>query len=389
MQPQVVDRFDRFHPEHVQDPYPLYERVRGRPPFLDPELGMWIVSGYDDVRVVLSDHDRFSSDFNLRSPQVPAPEVAAVLATGHPEVHILVNQDPPAHTGMRALISGAFSPRRVRLLTPAVQRLADELIGSFADRGHADLIGELAWPLPLQVVCELLGLPVADATRIRAWVDALAVLTSYGAPVADQVAAAHESVAFENYLAEFVASRRAEPRDDLTSELVSSTDPAVTDAQMISLLVSLVFAGHETTANLIGNTLVRLLSQDRPAEADVEAEVEATLRDDPPVQGMFRRSRAQVELGGATIPAGAMIFALIGSANRECPAGPPHLAFGRGVHYCVGAQIAKVEARIAIDALLTRLPGLRLAAGFTPPYLANLMHRGPRRLDAQWDRPAD
>jgi cytochrome P450 len=361
----------------------LANRARG--PFLDPALEMWIVSRYEDVRVVLSDH-RFSSDFTLHSLRWPPPEVAQVLASGHPQVHVVVNQEVQPHTGVQALVSGTFTPRRVRVITPTVQRLADELIDRFAPAGHADLIGELARPLPLRVGCDLLGLPATDEARIRAWVDALAALTSYRTPPHEQVTAAHRSVEFERYLAEFVARRRAEPQDDLTSELVASTDPALSNAQTISLLVSLVFAGHETASNLIGNTLLRLLSRELPAGVDVEAVVERTLREEPPA-GLFRRTRTRVELGGATIPAGAMVFALIGSGSQDQRPPPPHLAFGRCVHYCVGAQIARMEARVAIDALLARLPGLRPAPGFARPYLANLMHRGPRRLDVRWDRP--
>src|SRR3954452_1817158 len=149
--------FDRFAAANVDDPYPLYEQVRNCEPFLDPTLDMWIVARYDDVRSVLADYERFSSDFDIRRPQWPAPEVAEVLATGHPEVHVLLNQDPPDHTAVRALVTTAFSPRRVRELVPTVERIADELIDLFADTCHGDLIGGLAWPLPLQVTCELLG----------------------------------------------------------------------------------------------------------------------------------------------------------------------------------------------------------------------------------------
>jgi cytochrome P450 len=389
--------FDRFTPAAVADPYPLYDHVRDSGPFLDTALGMWIVGRYDDVRVVLSDHERFSSDFNIRSPQWPSPEVAAVLATGFPEVHVLLNQDPPDHTAVRALVSGTFSPRRVRELTPTVQRLATGLIDRFAAAGRADLIGELAWPLPLDVICELLGLPVADALQIRSWIDALTGLTSYGTTPDRQIELAHESVAFEHYLAGFIAARRSHPRDDLTSELLAST---LSDLEMISLLVNLIFAGHETTSNLIGNTLLALLTAGpivaRPSDDQIDAAVDETMRRDPPVQGMFRLARTDVELDGVTIPAGSMIFALMGAANRDPKAyadpdafdpgrsGPPHLGFGRGVHYCVGAQLARMEARVVLRTLLARLPGLRLAPGFTPPYLPNLMHRGPRRLDVTW-----
>jgi cytochrome P450 len=402
---QATDAFDRFSPANVQDPYELYARTRARPPFLDATLGMWIVARYGDVRTVLADHERFSSDFDIRSPQWPSPEVEQVLASGHPEVRVLLNEDPPAHTAVRTLVAGTFNPRRVRELTPSVRQLAGDLIDRFADAGHADLVGELAWPLPLQVICRLLGLPLADAEKIRSWIEALAELTSYSSGPAEQLAAAHESVAFEHYLAEFIADRRARPGDDLTSALVTATDPALTDTQLISLLITLIFGGHETTANLIGNTLLSLLSPagaDRSepvdlAAVDIDAAVEETLRRDPSVQGMFRSTRTDVELGGVTIPAGSTVFALIAAANRDPDTfhdpgtfdvdrtgEQPHLAFGRGVHFCLGAPLARMEAREVITAVISRLPGLRLAPEFVPPYLPNLMHRGPRRLDVRW-----
>ena len=402
MTEQSTLAFDRFSPGAVADPYLLYDRVRTRGPFPDEALGMWIVGRYEDVKTVLGDHERFSSDFNIRSPQWPPPEVAEVLATGYPEVHVLLNQDPPDHTTRRAIINSAFSPRRVRQLTPIVQRLADELVDGVAGGGRADLVGELAWPLPLNITCVLLGLPVADALRIRAWIDVMTELTSYGTTPERLVEVARESVEFERYLAAFAAERRADPRDDLSSELIAG---GLSDLEMISLLVNMIFAGHETTSNLIGNTLLALL---RPGpvgtqltDEQIDAAIEETMRQDPPVQGMFRRARADVELGGATIPAGSMIFALMGAANRDPDAygdpddfrpgrsGPPHLGFGRGVHFCVGAPLARMEVRVVLRTLLTRLPGLRLAPGFTPPYLPNLMHRGPRRLDVVWDRVPD
>jgi cytochrome P450 len=383
--------FDRFTPEHLSDPYGLYDRVRDRGPFHDPALGLWLVARYDDVRTVLADAERFSSAFDIRTPPAPPPEVAAVLATGHPEVRILLNQDPPDHTAVRALVAGAFSPRRVRTLTPVVQELTDELVDGFAGAGRADLAAALAWPLPLLVTCRLLGLPVEDAPRIRRWVDALTELNSYGTPLDAQLAAAHESVAFETYVAAAIADRRAAPRDDLISELVT----ALPEPELVSLVITLVFAGHETTANLIANTLLAVLPATGPVDA--EAAVEETLRHDPPVQGTYRRAVVDADVGGTVIPAGATVFALIGAANRDPAAypepavfrpdrtGPAHLGLGRGVHFCLGAPVARMEARTAVGTALARLPGLRLT-GDPLPYLPNLMHRGPRRLDAVWDQ---
>ena len=259
---------------------------------------------------------------------------------------------------------------------------------------------------PGRCPCELIGLPLADAEQVRAWTDELAVLTSFGASPERQRAAAHASVAFERYLAGQIDQRRREGRDDLLTDIVTARtdgEPPLSTEEVISLLMILVFAGHETTANLIGNTLLLLLHRAdlwRAAGTSldlVDAGVEETLRADAPVQGMFRRTVADTEVAGVTIPAGAQVFALIGSANRDPIAFPDpdafdpnrdsahgHLSFGRGIHFCIGAALARLETRTAISTLAGRLPELRLAPGFQAPYLPNLLHRGPGRLDATW-----
>ncbi len=403
--------FDRFSESHVGDPYPLYRRAREEAPvYYADAFGVWVVTRHGDVRTVLTDVERFSSAYRIRTPLVAADGVREILAQGYPEVPVLLNEDPPAHSRTRALVATAFSLRRTRELTPRVQRLTDALIDGFAADGGADLVGRFALPLPLRVICDLIGIPPEDAGRVRAWTEQLKTLTSFEVTPERQREAAHQSVAFERYLAALVAARRADPRDDLLTDLVAAGAPETgggrfTTAELVSLLITLIFGGHETTANLIGSALVLLLGRPGlpgevaadPARADPL--VEETLRLESPVQGSFRTVVADTELSGVRIPAGAQVFAVIGSANRDpaAVADPDvfhparahpdrHLAFGRGIHYCVGAALARLEARTAITTLTRRLPGVRLADGFRAPYLANLLHRGPTRLEAVWDR---
>jgi cytochrome P450 len=399
--------FDRFTAENLADPYPLYQRLREEQPvYYAEEFDVWVVSRYDDVRRVLMDPTRFSSAFQIRTPHVPAPGVLAILAEGHPEVPALLNEDPPEHRRTRDLVAKTFSPRRIGGLQPRITAIVTELLDAMEPRGKADLVAEFATPLPLRVVCELIGLPAGDAVRIGAWTQQLALLTSYGATADEQRAAARESVEFERYLAAAVADRRAAGRDDLLTDLIRARAGGaapLTDAEIISLLISLVFAGHETTANLIASALVLLLH--RPelwAAAGEDPElvgtvVEETLRIDAPVQGMYRRAVFDVQISGVTIPAGAQVFALFASANRdgavidrpdEFDPGRPdkeqHLAFGRGIHFCLGAALARIEAATALRMLRERLPDLRLDSGFRIPYLPNLMHRGPQNLPTTW-----
>jgi cytochrome P450 len=403
----VTFAFDRFGQAHLDDPYPLYRQARERAGvFYADAFDLWVVTRYDDVRDVLTDTSRFSSAFLIRTPHVPAPGVTEILREGYPEVRILLNEDPPEHTRTRSLVVKAFAPRRVRALEPRVQEITDRLIDGFAEHRQADLVGQLALPLPLRVICELIGLPPADAEQIRAWTDDLKLLTSFGATPEQQVRAAHGSVAYERYLAGQIEQRRREGRDDLLTGIITArADGArpLTTEEIISLLITLVFGGHETTANLIGAALLLLLRRPQlwqavPDDPElVDAVIEETLRADPPVQGMFRTAVAETRVGGVTIPAGAQVFALFGSANRDPAAftdpdefrpgrtqAERHVSFGRGIHFCLGATLARLEARTAITSLARRVPNLRLAPGFRAPYLPNLMHRGPSRLDTVW-----
>lgn len=400
--------FDRFSDSHVENPYPLYRQARAEAPVCYADaFGVWVVTRHGDVRTVLTDVERFSSAFGIRTPLVAADGVREILAEGYPEVPALLNEDPPAHSRTRALVATTFSPRRTRELAPHVQRLTDALIDGFAADGEADLVGRFALPLPLRIICELIGIPAADAGRVRAWTEELKTLTSFDATPERQREAAHQSVAFERYLAALVAARRAGPRDDLLTALLTAEAPEdaggrFSTTELVSLLITLIFGGHETTANLIGNALLLLLGRPGLAAAiaadPVRADslVEETLRVDPPVQGSFRTVVADTELSGVRLPAGAQVFAVIGSANRDPAAADPdtfdpgrarpdrHLAFGRGIHFCVGAALARLEARTAITTLVRRLPDVRLADGFRAPYLANLLHRGPTHLEAVW-----
>ena len=205
-------RFDRFSAENLADQYPLYRRLREEQPvYYSEAFGVWVVSRYDDVRQVLMDPTRFSSAFQIRTPHAPAAGVLEILAEGHPEVPALLNEDPPAHRRTRALVAKTFSARRIAGLQPRVAAIVTELLDAMQPRGEADLVAELATPLPLRVICELIGLPTGDAPRIRAWTEQLALLTSFGASPEEQRAAARESVDFERYLAAAVATggRRA------------------------------------------------------------------------------------------------------------------------------------------------------------------------------------
>jgi cytochrome P450 len=398
----------RFEPRYVEDPYPLYARLREEAPVhFSPELHLWVVSRHEDVKAVLLDPEDFLSANAFRSPVPPAPEVLAVLAEGSPQVPALVDDDPPSHTRMRVIVTKALAQHRVSAMEPRVRALATELVDAFAHEGRADLVARLAFPLPARIIGAILGLPDSDLERLKAWTEDLTVLAAGNAPVPRQVECARGLVAIQKYLAGHIAERRRAPGDDLISALVEARHedaPPLGDVELISLLTALHFGGHETTTNLLGNVLLLLLREPERLRAVREdprlipAVIEEGLRLDAPVQGMMRTTRRAVTLGGVELPEGARLLVLFASANRDAaafqapdrfdPHRPDvgrHLAFGLGIHYCIGAPLARLEVRVALEVLLQRLPGLRLAPGDAVQYLPNFLHRGPRRLLAEWD----
>jgi cytochrome P450 len=369
------------------------------------ESGAWVVSRYEDVRRVLMDPMRFSSAFPIRTPPRPAPAAAGILVEGHPEVPALLNEDPPTHRRTRELVDAAFSPSRLDRLRARVASFVDELVDGFEPRGRADLVQELAIPLPLRVLGELLGLPAGDVPALRTWTEQLAVLTDADADAETQRTAAHASVDFERHLAAEIAARRENGRDDLITDLVAGPaegGAGLDDEDLVSLLIALVLAGQRTTSDLIGSALVRLLRQPRRWQAIaadpllVPAVVEETLRIDSPVRGVFRRAVFDVQVGGVRIPAGAQVFVLVAAAGQDevvfgephefdtGRAEPDHLAFGLGIHSCLGASLARMQAHAALRILRRRLPTLRLESDHPIAYRPDPIHRGPETLPTTW-----
>jgi cytochrome P450 len=388
--------FPRLSEPHLSNPYPLYARARAEAPvFYSPDFGLWVLTRHRDVLAALTDPRRFSSVFFMRTPTGAPAEVGRILADGYPELPMLVNQDPPDHTRMRALVNKTFLPARVAALEPVIREIAERRIDTFVADGHADLMRELAFPLPMEVICTLIGLPAERHTQLKAWTEDLVALGSPASAGERLIAAARGSVAFQRYLADEIDRRRSVPSGDLLTALVTAElddGRRMTTAELVNLLIVMIFAGHETTTNLIGNTLPLVLAH---PGGDTSAAVFEGLRMDSPVQGMFRTTTVEVVVSGVSIPAGAQVLLLFGSANRDGDVfdepdtfrpgradGVRQLGFGRGIHYCIGAALALLEARIVIDALVRRLPGLRMTED--PTYAPSLMHRGPLGLQASW-----
>ena len=404
--------FDPLAAEQRAHPYDLLADARERAPVFHAErFGFWVVTRHEDVLAVLKDGETYSSRDALTSSPVELPsEVRAVLGEGWPEMPVIVDTDAPLHTRIRGLVTKAFTPRRVAGMQPTIERVATELIEAIEADRRADIVGSFAWPLPLAVVGDMLGVPREDLPRLHQWSVQWLRLKQPGATLEQQCEWARGTVELQRYFMELLDRRDAEPGDDLTSALLAAArelDPPLSRDAVMGVPLDLVVAGHVTVTRAIGNALVLLLGEPgRAAElradpALVPAAVEEILRLESPAQGLFRTTTREVTLGGVSLPAGARLMVHYASANRDeavfaCPADydprreglSRHVAFGKGVHFCIGAPLARLELGVALPMLLDRLPGLRLAAttlAWEPIFFA----RGLERLDVEWDaRPA-
>jgi cytochrome P450 len=401
--------FDPFHAPDDVDPHtPLRRARRERPVFYSVALGTWVVTRHADVMAVLRDPGRFSSIHAVTNkPAPPPPEILAILGRGIPYEPNSVDLDPPRHTKFRGLINRAFMPRRISAMEPAIVRLAHAAIDGFAAAGEVDLVQHFAYPLPARVIADLLGIPAADLDAFKRWSDEWMILLGQIGDLPRLERAAEAVVEFQHYIAGLIAARRRERGDDLVGDVVAAVaddpDPP-SDNSLVGLLMTVLFAGHETTTSMITNT-VRLLLQHPEALAQVRgdarlvpAAIVEALRFEPPVPSMYRTTTAEARVGGVTLPAGEHLQLSFVAANRdEARFAEPdrfdlhradkvnHLAFGQGIHACVGAALAQLEGRVAVQALLERLPGLRLVAGQTIEPVVSATVRGTRRLMLAWD----
>ncbi len=357
-----------FSDEMRRNPYPIYDQMRANNPVfhIPPPFNAWLIFDYEGVKRALSDHETFSS-------AVPAPR------------NWFIFFDPPSHTKLRGLISRAFTPKSIANLEPRIRELSRQLLDQMGDRREVELGGEYSVPLPMKVIAGMIGIPDHEWARFKGWSDAILRL-SYarsGGPEAAEAAAAFTAVTAEmnTYLAEMIAERKKSPKDDLLTRLVDAEvdGERLTHEEILGFFQLLVVGGQETTTNLINNAILCLiehpdeLARLRTSPELLPSAIEEVLRFRAPLHWIMRTPRHDIEINRKTIPAGKLVLAMIGSANRDSkhfnePArfditrNPnPHLAFGHGIHSCLGAALSRMEARIALSDILERWKHFELA----------------------------
>ncbi|MEU4872658.1 cytochrome P450 [Streptomyces sp. NPDC021608] len=394
--------FDPWDPAFVADPYPAYAelRERGRVIYFEP-TDQWLVPRHADVSALLRDRrlgrtyqHRFThEDFGRTAP--PAEQEPFHTLNDHG----MLDLEPPDHTRIRRLVSKAFTPRTVEGLKPYVGRLAAELVDGLVRQGGGDLLRDVAEPLPVAVIAEMLGIPESDRAPLRPWSADICGMYELNPSQETASRAVRACVEFSDYLRELIAARRKEPGEDLMSGLIAAHDEGdrLTEQELISTAVLLLNAGHEATVNATVNgwwTLLRHPEQLAALRADhslVPSAVEELMRFDTPLQLFERWVLDDIEIDGTVVPRGAEIAMLFGSANHDpavfaeperldlARADNPHISFSAGIHYCIGAPLARIELAASMTALLERAPALALAA--EPRRKPNFVIRGLEGLD--------
>lgn len=419
-----VDRLVNRDQELLGCPYPLFAQLRDDPAPLvwSESMGAWLATRHEVVLELLRDTATWSSrspasagdqgdSMQLAIGQLATepgmPEVLTAISSKRRAATVLLNADPPAHVRQRRAVNRAFRPGRIRALEPTVRDVSEELIDRFAPRGSAELVGEYGVLLPMEIIARSLGVADDDILTFKKWSDDMAIPIGNASPTVDQVRDyLISSRDFGDYFAAKLDERRSEPRDDLISDIATAEvdGQTLTLAEQLSMCQQFLVAGNETTTKLITNLAYHLATRpELRAQVDddrslVPALVEEALRFEAPVQGLYRVAAHDVDFHGVEVTEGQSVWLVYAAANRDasvygCPEDlavdgsndADHLAFGHGEHYCIGAGLARLEARVAVEAILDNLADLALAEGYEARFEDSFLLRGLRTLDVTFE----
>jgi cytochrome P450 len=406
--PTIEERFDPFSAEYLADPYPTLRELRETTrAFYSPAIDHWVVTNYADVRHILTTTSSFSALNALQPLTELCPHAASLLKQGgYAATPALTNLDPPGHARQRRLANASFTPKRIAALEPFVRDLAQLFLDERFRDGSADMIADLAWGFPALVLFRVLGLPESDLARVKRGALHRGTVIFGRAKEDEQIEAARELASFWRYAAALVEARTESPRDDFVSSLVQAGyagGDALSREETVSIMLQMLFAGHETTTRLIGNSFRRLLEHRESWEAIcrdpglIPNAIEEVLRFDGSVIAWRQKTKEPVEIGEARLPKDAKLLLLLASANRDPAVFPDpdrfdirrpnareHLSFGVGVHNCLGAPLARLEARVVLEEVSRRLPSLRLTENAKLNFPASISMRGPVSLPVAW-----
>ncbi|WP_321396031.1 cytochrome P450 [Emcibacter sp.] len=399
---------DTFHLTNEQLEETFHRARAERPVFYLEDIGFWAVTKYEDIKVVLGDKERFSSEITLEPLAPVAPEVLQLFKDrGFSPRPTLSNNERDDHARIRNNALKAFSPARMKKLEPYIRQLVNEAINSFEADKKADLVRQMVYELPALVLFKLLGIPDGDVQKIKMWADSRLIL-SFGRPsVADQLVAAGHMADYWDYCLAHVRKRMEHPEDDLPSDMLATRngdDSILTVEDINNVVFGLLLAGHETTTNMSGNAVLSLLEDLKNWDALVadpsliKNAVEECLRFRPSVVAWRRLVKEPVELSGVKIPAGERILCYLPSGNRDEEVfdngevldlhrkdARSHVSFGYGRHFCLGAALARFELKVLLEELTRRLPGVRLCEGQDFEAVEAVQFRGPKELWIEWD----
>ncbi len=382
-----------FEVEQQLNPFALYDTMRqNHPLYQDPVRGSWNFFRYEDVQRVLSEYTTFSSQFKRKRS-------ISILPT-QPFAAAIISTDPPRHRQLRSLVTQAFTPRAVEALAPRISEIVDEYLARVVPSGRMDVIHDLATPLPVIVIAEMLGIPSQDRVKFKRWSDHAVQMANFGENVDYKKFMGPEMIEMGKYFMKMIDHRRKLPGDDLISGLLNATVDGehLSQIELLGFCVLLLVAGNETTTNLLGNAMLTFAEhpqawQQLRARPDlVPSAVEEALRFRSPVQAMFRHTTGEVKMHGQTIPEGAHVIAWIGSANHDPDQFPEpetfniertpnrHIAFGHGIHFCLGAPLARLEAKTALSAMLDCFSTFELEPGAVPSRQPSLIIYGLHSL---------